>query len=75
MGNYINGTIRFDSKLQRRRLKEAAEKLHWSLNRFLLVASTRLADEVLNDNQAAGRLVEQLIDGGPQGPGQLTLNQ
>lgn len=48
----IQGTIRipirYDGKEQYRRLKLAAKRLRWPLNRFMLVASERLANHVLS---------------------------
>ena len=62
MGAYIQGTIRYDSKAQLRRLKLAAERVHWSLNRLLLEATERLAGEILKDSEPTGKVeVEQLI--------------
>lgn len=62
---YIQGTIRYDSRLQLRRLKQAAEKLHWSLNRLLLFGAQQVADRVLNrsDNPTTETTAEQLTVG------------
>lgn len=43
----IKGTIRYDSADQLRRLKAAADLMHWPLYRFLLIAGERMATRVL----------------------------
>lgn len=60
MGDYIQGTIRYDSKQQLKRLKQAAGRVHWSLNRLLLVGAEKLADEFLKTTDAAGIVETQL---------------
>ena len=48
----IQGTIRWDSRSQLKRYKLAASKMHWSLNRFLLVAGEEMAARLLEGNQS-----------------------
>lgn len=58
MGAYIQGTVRYDNKSQLRRLKLAAERVHWSLNRLLLVGAEKLADEFLKTTETTAGVVE-----------------
>ena len=48
----LQGTIRWDSRQQLKRYKLAAAKMHWSLNRFLLVAGEEMANRLLGDSQS-----------------------
>lgn len=66
MADYIQGTVRYDNEAQRRRLKRAAERVHWSLNRLLLEGAEKLAEQFLESTETAA---------GTVGRGHLMMNQ
>lgn len=56
MRTYLQGTIRWDNKQQVARFKRAAERVHWSLNRLMLIATEKMVGQILDENQTAEEL-------------------